>query len=340
MTSRSDLKQAFVVMAGWAGADQSLVAGDASNRRYDRLRRADGNTAIVMDAPPDRGEDVWPFIKIAQHLTASGLSAPHILEADVEQGFLVIEDLGDALFNRVIDADSTLEMPLYIAAVDALIHMQATPLPALPDFGAQTLAPMIAPAMDWYHMGATGQSDVPAKTALTRIFEQLLTPLDHTTPVMVHRDFHAENLIWLPARAGVARVGLLDFQDAKSGHPAYDLVSVLQDARRDVSPKTVAAAMDHYIAKSRADRSEFSAAYAILGAQRNLRILGVFARLCMRDGKAHYVDLIPRVWDHLQTNLAHPALAPVAELLRKHLPPPTSETLEKLKSKCATYPNP
>ncbi|MEP2427182.1 MAG: phosphotransferase, partial [Tateyamaria sp.] len=171
-------------------------------------------------------------------------------------------------------------------------------------------------------------------------FTDLLAPLDPHAKVLIQRDYHAENLLWLPERQGAAQVGLLDFQDAVLGHPAYDLVSVMQDARRDLAPDTAPNMIRYFLDQSGHSAETFDTAYALLGAQRNLRILGVFARLCIRDGKAHYVDLIPRVWGHIQSNPSHPALAPIATLVTDTLPPPTAENLDILRSKCATYPKP
>jgi hypothetical protein len=165
---------------------------------------------------------------------------------------------------------------------------------------------------------------------------ELLAPLENAPQVLIQRDYHAENLLWLPERKGAARVGLLDFQDAMSGHAAYDLVSILQDARRDVPPAIEAAMIDRYIAQNPQDKEAFRAAYAILGVQRNLRIVGAFAKLCIDLGKPRYIDLIPRVWEFVERNLAHPALAPVANHIRTTLPAPTPDALSTLKSKCAT----
>ena len=164
----------------------------------------------------------------------------------------------------------------------------------------------------------------------------LLAPLANGPQVLIQRDYHAENLLWMPERSGAARVGLLDFQDAMSGHAAYDLVSILQDARRDVPPAMEAAMINRYLAQNPQDEDAFRAAYAILGVQRNLRIVGAFAKLCTVLGKPRYINLIPRVWEFVERNLAHPALAPVAGHIRNTLPFPTPEALALLKSKCAT----
>ncbi len=338
MTDRATHLAQFIAAAGWQDAARTTVAGDASNRRYDRLTMRAGDTAILMDAPPDKGEDVRPFVRIATFLRAQGLSAPAILAQDDTHGFLLLEDLGDDLFARVIPRDPALELPLYEAATAVLVALHNATPPSLAPYDADTMTPLAALAFDWYQAGATGGVQATEKSAFSAAFHAALKPLDATPPVLIQRDYHAENLLWLPDRAGIARVGLLDFQDAMAGHPAYDLVSILQDARRDVPPAIEAQMIARYIAASPQDATAFARAYALLGLQRNLRILGVFARLCIRDGKAHYVDLIPRVWGHIQTNLKHPDVAPLANLLAG-LPAPDAETLNRIKSQCATPPS-
>jgi aminoglycoside/choline kinase family phosphotransferase len=284
-----------------------------------------------MDAPPDKGEDTRPFIHIANHLRHLGLSAPDVYASDVENGLMLIEDLGDDLFARVIDAGIVAETPLYEACVDVLGVLHNAALPDVAAYDADTLSGLAGLPFTWYH------SDPDGLPAFRRLFYPLCQEVAEARQVLVLRDYHAENLLWLPEREGFARVGLLDFQDAMICHPAYDLVSVLQDARRDVTPQVETAMIDRYLAQNPQDRDSFIRAYAILGTQRNLRILGVFARLCLRDGKRHYVDLIPRVWGHIQTNLKHPDVAPLADLLTG-LPAPDVETLNRIKSQCAKQP--
>ncbi|KEJ97085.1 hypothetical protein SAMN05444149_104234 [Pseudosulfitobacter pseudonitzschiae] len=337
MIDRTTHLAQFIAAAGWQNAARTTVAGDASNRRYDRLAMPAGNTAILMDAPPDKGEDVRPFVRIASFLRTQGLSAPEILAQEERHGFLLLEDLGDDLFARVIPRDASLEVPLYEAATDVLIALHKATPPTLAPYDADTMTPLAALAFDWYQAGATGAVQAAEKTAFCAGFHAALVPLDTTPSVLIQRDYHAENLLWLQQREGIARVGLLDFQDAMAGHPAYDLVSILQDARRDVPAEVEAQMIARYIAASPQDATAFARAYALLGLQRNLRILGVFARLCIRDGKAHYVDLIPRVWGHIQTNLKHPDVAPLADLLAG-LPAPDPEILNRIKSQCATPP--
>ncbi|WP_299586105.1 phosphotransferase [uncultured Tateyamaria sp.] len=339
MPDRSDHIAQFLNTAGWGDAPRTLVAGDASNRRYERLSRG-GTTVILMDAPPDKGEDVRPFVTITEILRTAGLSAPEIIAQDTQHGFLLIEDLGDDLFARVMAADPTTQAPLYEAATDVLIHLHQAPAPDLPRYDAVTMTTLACLAFDWYQRGTTGDVNADDRARFADAFEAALTPLDATPPVLIQRDYHAENLIWLPDRTGPARVGLLDYQDAMLGHPAYDLVSIAQDARRDVTPDLSDMMTTRYVDATGTDADQFAHAYALLGVQRNMRILGVFARLSLSYGKPHYVDLIPRVWAHIQTNLAHPELAAIAPLIRDSLPAPTTDLLTRLKDQCATIPRP
>lgn len=335
MTDRARLLTDFIQNAGWADTKRVTVAGDASNRRYERLTKYDGTTLILMDAPADKGENVRPFIAIAQHLCAINLSAPEIINRDVANGFLLIEDLGDDIFKHVIARDPLLERPLYEASIDVLTTLHAAALPPLAPYDTATMTRFAARAYEWYLFGITGVRDTSEQAKFERILAELLTPLEAAPQVLIQRDYHAENLLWLPERDGPARVGLLDFQDAMSGHAAYDLVSILQDARRDVPPAIEAAMIDRYLAQNPQDGDAFRAAYAILGVQRNLRIVGAFAKLCIASGKPRYIDLIPRVWEFVERNLAHPALIPIAGHIRTTLPAPTADILNTLKSKCA-----
>ena len=336
MRSRATQANEFIARSGWGQSRSTLLAGDASNRRYDRLTSPTGATVIFMDAPPNRGEDVRPFVRIAEYLLAIGLSAPKILNKDPDAGFLLIEDLGDALFARMMAADPKQESMLYRASTDVLIDLhRAGPL-SLPICDAGWLTDMTEPAFEWYTGGSTDQ----IMQHFRDVFHPLAARLDMAQKVVILRDYHAENLLWLPERGGTENVGLLDFQDALLGHPAYDMVSILQDARRDVAPEIEAEMIGHYLNNTGADEAEFRAAYALLGVQRNLRILGIFARLCLRDGKPHYVDLIPRVWGYIVRNLTHPELAPLAAFIETALPYPTQDHLEHLKSQCATIPTP
>lgn len=332
MIKRSALVDRFVAHTEWRDAIQAPLAGDASNRRYLRLTRTDGQSAVLMDAPPDKGEDVRPFVEIARHLLNVGLSAPAIYAEDQDNGLLLIEDLGDALYARVLESAPEREQEFYSAAIDALCHLHQSPCPTgLLAYDAETTVPLAAVAYDWYLFGVHGACNAEAKAKFIDRFTPLITVFNDHLSVLIQRDYHAENLLWLPERSGIARVGLLDFQDAMRGHPAYDLVSILQDARRDVSAKTVAAMKARFIRNGSHDPVDFETAYAVFGLQRNLRILGVFARLCLRDNKAHYVDYIPRVWRFIETNLQHPSLADLRDQITNDLPSPQAQVLTRLK---------
>jgi len=339
MNDRNALADRFIATTDWAGALRKPLAGDASNRRYERLF-LNGRSAVLMDAPQEKGEDIRPFVRIARFLSGIGLSAPAILAEDAEHGFLLLEDLGDDLFARVIPRQPELERPLYEAATDALVHLhREAPPEDLKPYDPAVMLDMAALAWRWYLGGALTE-DANSEQAFRAAFALILQHHASETPVLIQRDYHAENLLWLPDRDGPARVGLLDFQDAMAGHPAYDLVSVLQDARRDVPPLIEEAMIARYVAATWLDDKAFRASYAVLGVQRNLRILGVFGRLCLMGGKVHYVDLIPRVWNLMLRDLSHPALEPVANLIIDALPAPTPEILKRLKDKCATIPKP
>lgn len=336
-SDRIELEEGFLAEAGWATAQRLPIAGDASGRSYKRLIEHDGKTAILMDAPREAGEDVAPFVRIARHLLSLGLSAPRILSSDESHGFLLLEDLGDTLFAKVIETDGCQEKPLYSCAVDVLISLhQHGPSIGVPTYTPELMGERASLAALWYLRGSEETDEVEDVAGeIEQSCGRLVEKLAPETSVLALRDYHAENLIWLPDRNGVARVGLLDFQDAMAGHPAYDLVSLLEDARRDVTPSVRAELLERYRVARQLPGGEFEAACAVLGAQRNLRILGVFARLSMLYGKPTYVGLIPRVWAHLQRNLAHPELGLLAEAVRR-LPEPTTERLTRLREKCGT----
>lgn len=330
MTDRNALATAFLNRTEWAGTPRALLAGDASNRRYERLSRADGTTAVLMDAPPEKGEDTRPFVQIARHLLGIGLSAPQILAQDEDHGFLLIEDLGDDLFARILTRQPEIEKQIYETATDVLVDLHRAPLPRLKRYDTPLMTKLAALAFTKYQAGTIGL-DQDALTRFEMRFEDVLLQNLHGKDVLIQRDYHAENLLWLPQRDGVARVGLLDFQDAMAGHCAYDLVSLLQDVRRDVPPGLQEQMIRRYITATDLDDHSYRTAYAVLGAQRNLRILGVFARLGTEYGKPHYIELIPRVWAHLERDLNHPALAPVADLVLSALPAPSEKVLARLK---------
>lgn len=357
MTDRETERLDFLAAAGLADAARAPLPGDASTRRYERLTPPSGPTLMLMDqvaaaesppcdpawTPQQRIAHGWnatarlsagrieAFAAVAEHLRSVGLTAPALPALDAPKGLAVLEDFGDALFARVIEAGQD-ETPLYLAAVEALAQLHAAP----------TAEVLHGPAGDWPLL----TYDETALQGGADLFVDWLPKLDDRlvfddaavsewraawTPittegaakasVMAHRDYHAENLIWMPERDGVRRVGMIDFQDAVRAHPSWDLHSLLQDARRDVSPELEALALDRYFdLRPEHDRDDFMRLYAGLAALNEARILGIFARLIARDGKPRYRQFMPRMWAHLNRNLTRPGLEGVAVWFDKHVP--------------------
>ena len=336
MADRKALSTTFLQAQGWADAKRDFLAGDASDRSYDRVVRGD-DRAVLMDAPPGKGDEPAIFIAVAAYLQRLGLSVPQVLAQDLTHGFLLLEDLGDAVFARVLRDEPLLEPVLYGTGVDALLCLQSAPnMPGLANPTASDWATAALFALDWYRFGISADrvDAAPFHAALTDL---LLRHADGPR-VMIHRDYHAENLIWLPEREGLRRAGVLDFQLLQLGPQAYDLVSLLQDARRHVGAPTVTQMKLRFLQATGAASSAFEASFATIGAQRALRIIGIFARLCLISGKPHYLAMIPHVWQHLQTNLTHPALAPLRQICDTLLPTPTPANLTLLREKCQIVP--
>jgi hypothetical protein len=325
MNDREPLIEAFLVAHGWDDAVRTDLADDASFRRYERLLR-DGDSMVLMDAPPPR-EDVRPFTAIARHLCGIDYSAPEIVAEEPVSGLLLLEDLGDDTYTRALDADADADA-LYGAAIDLLVDLHRRPPPAR--VAAYDEAAYLAEAdllIDWFLPAVTGSAVTDdARASYHAAWRDVLamTVLDGAAigdPVLVLRDYHADNLMWLPNRPGHRCVGLLDFQDALVGSPAYDLVSLLEDIRRDVPHILAEAMLDRYLAaRPEIDGEAFRAAYAVLGCQRNAKIVGIFTRLWKRDGKPAYLDLIPRGWRLLDYDLAQPVLAPVRDWFDRWVP--------------------
>lgn len=303
----------FLAQAGWSGAAIEPLAGDASFRRYFRLRRGE-KTAMLMDAPPPK-EDPLPFLRAAKWLDANGLRAPIILAEDAPRGLVLLQDFGEARMRDYLDEWPNDEAEVYRAAVDTLVDLHRLPAGPFLDYSMSEYQREARLFIEWYCPAQKLYVDAAGWTAA---WEKALSPmLPRQRPsVTVLRDYHAENIMLL---GSLKKQGLLDFQDALAGHRAYDLVSLLQDARRDVSPELEGEMFDHYVRKTRADE-HFMADYARLGAQRNAKIVGIFVRLWKRDGKPRYLDLIPRVWALLERDLSHPALEPVARWFDANIP--------------------
>lgn len=350
---RRQARDAFLARAGWADAAATPVAGDASTRLYERLTK-DGKSAILMDAPPGPdgpvvkdgksysaivhlAEDMRPFAAIARHLTQHGFSAPEIFAQDLTQGFLLLEDLGDGVFAARIAAGDS-EEDLYGGATDVLAAMHAVPAPtslpcgddgaphAVPPYDDTALMTEAELLPSWYARLAFGEDlDAKVQSDFQAAWKQVFPKARTAADVLLLRDYHSPNLLVLDDRAGLKRIGIIDFQDALIGPAAYDVASLLQDARRTVPADIEARLLDRYEAErtthsSDFDAAAFRAAYAIMGAQRNTKIIGIFARLLLRDGKPGYLQHIPRLADYLARDLAHPALAPVAAWFEAHVP--------------------
>lgn len=357
MSDREQQRLDFLKAAGLADAVRAPLPGDASTRRYERLTMPSGATLMLMDqapaaesrpcdpswSPERRKAEGWnavarlsagrieAFAAVSGHLRSLGLSAPEVLAVDAGAGLAVIEDFGDDLFARTIEAGEP-EEPLYMAAVEALAVLHEAGTPEVLG-GAAGPWPLLA----YDAVALKGGADLfvewmPRLEPALRLSDQALAEWDEAwapiiaagerqASVMAHRDYHAENLIWLPEREGAARVGMIDFQDAVRAHPSWDLHSLLQDARRDVSPSLEARALDHYFAlRPQVDRTAFMRDYAGLAALNEARILGIFARLTARDGKPRYRQFMPRVRAHLDANLRQPGLEEVAGWFTRHVP--------------------
>ena len=308
----------FLAAAGWGGAEILPLAGDASFRRYFRVVDGD-RSAVLMDAPPPH-EDPRPFIAVAEWLSGKGLTAPEILARDLERGLLLLGDFGNARLRETLDTDPVRERELYELATDVLVHLHGhRSMEGLPPHELEQWLEELKLFTDWYCPAVGAEVDVDG---YQRAWRQVLEPLasDGLGPVTVLRDYHAENIMLVEGREGVAHFGLLDFQDALAGHPAYDLASVLEDARRDVPPALERAMIDRYVAAI-GHGEAFERAYWALGAQRNTRILGVFTRLWKRDNKPGYRRFQPRMWGLLERDLAQPHLAPVRAWFDENIAP-------------------
>lgn len=307
----------FLASCGWQGAEIVPLAGDASFRRYFRV--IDGErTAVLMDAPPPH-EDPRPFVAVAEWLIGRGLSAPEILARDLEKGLLLLRDFGGARLRETLDSDPARERELYELATDLLVDLHRhAPMTGLPVHGIDQWLVELRLFTEWYCPAVGADVDAASYEAAWR---KVLEPVarDGLGPVTVLRDFHAENIMLVDGRTGVAHLGLLDFQDALVGHPAYDLASVLEDARRDVPPSIERAMIDRYVAAT-GHGASFERAYWALAAQRNTRILGVFTRLWKRDNKPHYRTFQPRMWGLLERDLQKPSLAPVRDWFDSNIP--------------------
>ena len=321
---RTEALERFLASAGWAEAQHCTLAEDASFRRYERVSKG-SERAVLMDAPPDR-EDVRPFLLIARKLQECGYSAPIILAEDVECGFLLLEDLGDETFSRLLDGGTRPE-ELYTLAVDLLIDLHRRPahdvIPSgLLPYDNALFEKEAALLTEWYLPSVLPKSSNENAFALYREIWRALLPRARGVPeTLVLRDFHVDNLIRVGMRDGIAACGLLDFQDAVKGPVTYDLISLLEDARRDVPDSVTKAIRTRYLkAFPDLDETLFDCSCAILGAQRHCKVLGIFTRLRDRDGKVSYLEHVPRVWRLLERAVMHPALGELKAWLDEYVP--------------------
>lgn len=353
---RIDTIRRFLDDSGFGDATRTRMQGDASSRMYERLTR-DGESFILMNSPrrPDGppvedgkpysaiahlAEDVTPFIAMARALSEEGFSAPDIIAANRAAGLLILEDLG---LETVVEGDPPAPIAeRYGLAVDLLARLHRTPkpndLPVEPGvshrvarFDIDAMLIEVSLLIDWYLPHAGVDAGANLRSAYRALWSDMLQPaLDAPTTWML-RDYHSPNLIWLPEREGIRRIGVLDFQDAVMGPAAYDVASLLQDARVDVPEELEVQLLVRYLRgrenEDGFNREPFVHLYALMAAQRASKILGIFARLNKRDGKPQYLRHMPRVWTYLQRSLAHPALAPIADWYTTYIPaPPGFET--------------
>lgn len=318
--TRDEQIQSFLKGTEWASARREPLAQDASFRRYWRLRR-DGTTAVLMDAPPP--EDVRPFLRIGAHLAAIGLSVPAIIKADPALGLVLEDDLGDALLSTLLDGGADPD-PLLLDAAMALIPLQrAAPPPGLPTWGPEAMAETaLGTLFDWWWPARHGApAPAAARADIAAALQAVLAPLKDGPRAVVHRDFFAGNLIHLPSRPMPRAIGIIDFQGAAIGHPAYDLMSLLQDARRDIPPDTQARVIDRYLSvRPDLDPAAFRTAYAACAAQRHLRVACQWVRLALRDHRPQYLSFGPRTWRLLTRALDDPAVAPLRAALDRWVP--------------------
>ena len=356
---REPLRVGFLARAGLGDARRAAMGGDASTRRYERLHPAGAPSLILMDQPPSAesrpcppGADaaerarlgynalarlaagrVEAFAACAGWLRGQGLSAPEVHAHDDAAGLAVLEDLGDDLYAAVLARGGD-EAELYDGAIDALAALHRAPPPerleaegarwpllAYDDLAFRTAGDLF---VDWLPaLGAVSPFTPEARAEWEAFWAPVRVRGEARAEVFCHRDYHAENLVWLPERGGVARVGLLDFQDAVRAPRAWDLSMLLHDARRDVSPGLRAHALDRYLAleAGRVEPEALRAEFALFGALNIVRIIGVFHRLVGRDGKPRYREFLPRMWGHLHEVLAHPELAPLARWMDRYVPP-------------------
>ena len=325
MTDRIPLIDSFIERAGWLEAARHPMPGDLSVRRYVRLTKPTGETAMLMDAPPETDASMPEFLRMTNWLRAAGLAAPSILATDTHSGMLLLEDLGDQKVSDIASTDPDLRNKIYGVALDILVHIRAQDHAALWRPNASELVKATLLTDEFY----PGIQPV-ALSGLRRILEAMLTDFLGGAVCVSLRDFHADNLMWLPDRAGLKQLGLLDYQDAFLTHPVYDLVSLLTDARIDIDPGFRRQEIALYATKTGDDPDKLGLAFAAFSVQRNLRILGIFTRAARQFGKSRHLPKLSRVHGYLSEALRHPAFASVADEALAAVPRPTQDMIEAL----------
>ena len=324
---RPEKIERFLRHHGWDDAKTEKITSDASNRKYTRLFKKQ-NTSILMDSDPTTNESIENFIYFTKQLRKLKFSAPKIYGQDICNGLLLLEDLGSDSFANILKSKPHLENHIYQEAINQLIEIRKNKIPHLTrKYDLKILLQEAVLFSEWYLSPLRASYESSHLLKILRVSLQETLKQDTT---LVLRDYHAENLMWLPDRRNNRRVGLLDYQDALAGNPAYDIASLLKDARREVPKKLQEELIKYFLKKTNLDHAVFSRDYSILSAQRNLKIIGIFSRLSIRDNKSGYLDLIPRVWKNLQDDLKHPSLNELSEFIKSNSPQPTLENLGKL----------
>jgi N-acetylmuramate 1-kinase len=327
LNSREELRIAFLEKNNLNTYKIEALPADASNRRYYRL--SDNNvTYILMDAPPKQ-ENITQFLNVKDILADIELSVPKVLFQDIENGFLILEDFGNNTYKELLDNKTEEnehldEKKMYERAIDALahLHQKGPKNSSLSNFSERKFVDETMIFIDWYVDVLNGGR---VSKSMTIKFKEILAHLHNQVKifqnVVVLRDYHAQNIFWLENEVGVQKVGLIDFQDALIGSPIYDIVSLLQDARRDVSEEIVTSSITRYIKSfPNCSRKDLMMVYSILGVQRNLRIIGLFTKIAMKNKNTNYLALLPRVWRYIHSNLRHPILLPMRNWLEEVIP--------------------
>lgn len=324
MNNREDIINEFLEDHGWTNEQVTFLAGDASNRKYFRVKN-NTDRAILMDAPPNK-EDVRPFIFFTNYLLELGYSVPNIFSENAKEGLLLLEDFGDNTFTQVL-LKGAKEAEIYECAIDLLIDLHKRPVienskDKIGTYSHQELYREISLFVEWYMPLCFENKTVIKNTdEFYSIWVGLLKNVSQINETLVLRDFHADNLVWLPERDGIKRCGLLDYQDAVIGSRTYDLLSLLEDARRDIMPEQKTHLMKRYLrAFPELDKEKFESTYHILAAQRHCKVLGIFSRLHVRDNKDNYLVHLSRCWRMLKQSCLNPSLLELKNWLRANTP--------------------